>query len=171
MWCWPSLPTGECGLTTPFTTAPLYLSTTPPGYRRTATSDRPANRTKTEADADPEDAPLRFSTSGAASWRARDTFGGGAEDDVPWYQIPSVLLSTAALLIYFCVLREESDIDERLGGGSAGAMSQVPGLEKQTLQAYIRHQEMAGKSADREKARLREIEQAEVNDANGGAGV
>ena len=151
---------GDCRLLSDsLTLAPLSEDS---GCRRTAASSgRPGEQTKADA-GDPEDAPLRFSTSGAASWRARDTFGGGAEeDDVPWYQMPSVLLSTAALLVYFCVLREESDIDERLSGGQAGAMDQVPGLERQTLQAYIRHQELAGRSADRERARLLQLEQAE----------
>ncbi|XP_037094406.1 uncharacterized protein LOC119114314 isoform X2 [Pollicipes pollicipes] len=102
-----------------------------------------------------EDAPLPFSSSGAATWRARDTFGGGAEeDDTPWYQMPSVLISVTALLVYFCVLREENDIDERLG---RDALRDVPGLERQTLEAYVRHEEAAGRTADAERRRLEEL--------------
>jgi len=109
-----------------------------------------------------ESAPVRFSTSGAASWKARDTFGGEPDDDSPWYQPLAVTGSVAALLIYFCVLREESDLDARLDGG---LLQRVPGLERPSLEAYVHHQEAAGRNVDVERHRLDQLYEEERDKA------
>lgn len=36
------------------------------------------------------------------------------EYEEPWYQVYSVVFSMTAFLIYFCILREENDIDSML---------------------------------------------------------
>lgn len=66
----------------------------------------------TETDSDVTDQPIKYSSSKAATMRIneyRDPYGD--EDKEPWYQVYSVLISMAAFLIYFCILREENDID------------------------------------------------------------
>ncbi|XP_011695511.1 PREDICTED: uncharacterized protein LOC105454538 [Wasmannia auropunctata] len=69
--------------------------------------------TKIEDD-DADDEPIKFSTSKAAKMRIeeyRDPDG----DSVPWYQGWSVIVSLAVFLGYFCILREENDVDLILG--------------------------------------------------------
>jgi len=54
--------------------------------------------------------PIKYSTSKAATMRIdeyRDPFG----DMFPWYQGHIISASLAVFLIYFCILREENDID------------------------------------------------------------
>ncbi|XP_013775663.2 uncharacterized protein LOC106460501 [Limulus polyphemus] len=66
---------------------------------------------KTEADEN-TDEPIQYSTSKAAKWKARDTYGG--QRDIPDCQPLVVTLSVAVFMIYFCILREENDIDEQM---------------------------------------------------------
>lgn len=61
-------------------------------------------------DIDETSQPIKFSSSKAANMRVneyRDPDG----DKVPWYQPGVVWLSLVTFLIYFCILREENDID------------------------------------------------------------
>lgn len=67
----------------------------------------------TTSEDDSNDQPIKYSTSKAASMRIneyRDPYG----DSIPWYQPYIVSLSLAVFLIYFCILREENDIDTML---------------------------------------------------------
>lgn len=70
-------------------------------------------RTTTETETDDIDEtsqPIKYSSSRAANMRIdeyRDPYG----DTVPWYQSYMVMLSLTVFLIYFCILREENDID------------------------------------------------------------
>lgn len=77
----------------------------------TLSSKNSKNEHTTETDdIDETNQPIKFSTSKAATMRIneyRDPDG----DTVPWYQSHSVMLSLAVFLIYFCILREENDID------------------------------------------------------------
>lgn len=62
------------------------------------------------AETDDDDQPIKYSGSKAAYMRIneyRDPYG----DQVPWYQPHCVSLSLTIFLIYFCILREENDID------------------------------------------------------------
>ncbi|CAG7824335.1 unnamed protein product, partial [Allacma fusca] len=87
--------------------------------------------TKSKQDDDDDlDKPIQFSTSKASTWSARKTFRGTLHEDQPWIQPYSVILSTAAVLLYFCVLREENDMDDVLG---KTLWERIPGLEKQQL--------------------------------------
>lgn len=61
-------------------------------------------------DDDDVNQPIKYSTSKAATMRIdeyRDPYG----DDYPWYQSFSISLSLTVFLGYFCILREENDID------------------------------------------------------------
>lgn len=67
--------------------------------------------------------PIKYSSSRAAAMRIneyRDPYG----DTVPWYQPYSVLTSIAIFLIYFCILREENDIDLLLNNELGDSLNQ-----------------------------------------------
>lgn len=53
-----------------------------------------------------------------------------AYDDVPWFQTYVVCGSVAIFLIYFCILREENDVDLEL---EKSLYDRVPGLEHTQL--------------------------------------
>lgn len=73
-----------------------------------------------------EDSPVAYSTSKAAHYKARETFRP-PPSDAPAAQKYSVVLSLCAVLIYFCVLREENDVDDLLGRPLSDS---VPGISK-----------------------------------------
>ncbi|XP_076627311.1 uncharacterized protein LOC143344791 isoform X1 [Colletes latitarsis] len=56
------------------------------------------------------DTPIKYSTSKAATWEA----GSHRRSNEPWYQTILITLSLAAFFLYFGILREENDIDEKL---------------------------------------------------------
>jgi hypothetical protein len=67
------------------------------------------NITEIEDDEDLEK-PIKYSTTKAYNMRS-DEYRLGDLDDSPWYQSHCVFLSITVFLIYFCILREENDID------------------------------------------------------------
>jgi len=73
------------------------------------------------------DKPVKYSTSGAAQYRAYDSFF--QETNAPWYQGYIASASVAVFLLYFCVLREENDLDELIYKPLA---VQVPSLKEVT---------------------------------------
>ena len=75
-------------------------------------------------------------------------------DHTPPSQRYVVIWSTAAVLIYFCILREENDIDEIM---YQPLVKTVPAIEQQLIEASISEHRRHGKpTADLEK-RLKEI--------------
>jgi len=74
--------------------------------------------------------------------------------DTPWFQGPLVAGSTLAFLIYFTMIREESDVDGELAGR---LYDRVEGLEKQDLINSIRYNEEHGLDTTALKQRLREV--------------
>lgn len=60
------------------------------------------------------DKPIKFSDSKAGQWKARYTCYGEYVDKRPRAQQYAIVFSLAAFLIYFCILREENDLDEFL---------------------------------------------------------
>lgn len=69
-----------------------------------------------------------------------------------------VLFSLYAILIYFCILREENDVDEILG---QHLFVTVPHLEKPMIKAAIESGTLRGTDTSELKSRLREIEEEE----------
>lgn len=55
------------------------------------------------------DEPIRYSTSKAANWRA--AYSRKVPSNRPFYEVPIGMTCLAVILLYFCVLREENDID------------------------------------------------------------
>lgn len=51
-------------------------------------------------------------------------------EKIPWFQMYAVVGSVAIFLIYFCILREENDIDLEL---EKSLYDRVPGLEQTQL--------------------------------------
>lgn len=57
--------------------------------------------------------PLKFFGSNAESWRGAETRSGRLKL-APKYQPEIVSISVIVFLIYFCYLREENEVDEKL---------------------------------------------------------
>lgn len=57
-----------------------------------------------------DDQPIRYSTSKAASMRI-DEYRDPIGDIYPWYQGYIISACLTVFLVYFCILREENDID------------------------------------------------------------
>lgn len=85
----------------------------------------------TETDSnDVIDQPIKYSSSKAATMRINE-YRNPYEDKNPWYQEYSILVSTAVFLIYFCILREENDIDLIIYNDLEDTLKQV---EKKTIE-------------------------------------
>ncbi|EDW31583.1 GL10884 [Drosophila persimilis] len=97
--------------------------------------------------------PIQFFGSQAATWRARDTRSGG-DDESLWYQPYVISASLAVFLLYFCCLREESDIDERLGGN---LYDHVSDMEEVQLTVNYRYNKEHGLDTKEQEKRLIEI--------------
>ena len=98
-----------------------------------------APSSSSSSDDDIMNKPIKFSTSGANQHHAYDTFF--QESNAPWYQIHCVTGSIAVFLLYFCVFREENDIDEELG---RTLWRRIPPLQEQSLLSEIRTGQLAG---------------------------
>ncbi|KMY92220.1 uncharacterized protein LOC6733508 [Drosophila simulans] len=97
--------------------------------------------------------PIKFFGSQAATWRAKDTRSGGS-DETLWYQPYVISASLAIFLLYFCALREESDIDLRLEGN---LYEHVSGLEEVQLTVNYRYNKEHGLDTKEQERRLREL--------------
>jgi hypothetical protein len=77
------------------------------------------------------DEPIKFVGSPAQKFKSKFTRVGDLDpDSKPTSQPIIVVLSVAIFMLYFCVLREENDIDLHLG---KSLFEQVPGLEAPTF--------------------------------------
>lgn len=59
------------------------------------------------------DGQIRFSTN--RKWHAAMSFVPKPRD-IPRYQYPVILISSAIAAVYFCILREENELDRILAG-------------------------------------------------------
>jgi len=83
----------------------------------------------TEIEDDEYEKPIQYSTTKAFNMKT-DEYRLGQFDDAPWYQSHCVFLSIVAFLTYFCILREENDIDLLLDSNLDESLKRV---EKQKL--------------------------------------
>uniref|UniRef100_A0A182MP43 Uncharacterized protein n=1 Tax=Anopheles culicifacies TaxID=139723 RepID=A0A182MP43_9DIPT len=98
--------------------------------------------------------PIKYFGSQASRWTAQRSREGPKGQDIPWFQPYVVNFSVAVFLIYFCILREENDIDEGLG---RSLFEHVPGLEeKQLIVSYHYNKENGLSTVDIEN-RMREL--------------
>ncbi len=112
-------------------------------------------RCKTSATEEDLSKPLPFSKSKAASWSAANSFSGREKpSDVPWYQPLAISFSLTAILLWFCVLREENDIDRKM---DKTLYDRVAGLEKHQLELCLAYNEKNGIDNTAVRQRLAEL--------------
>lgn len=99
--------------------------------------------------------PIKFVGSQAHAFQSKQgRTGAGSSPDAPWYQMYSVVFSTAIFLIYFCVLREESDVDLEL---EKNLYDRVPGLEETQLVLNYKYNIENSKDNSQIVARMNEL--------------
>lgn len=92
---------------------------------------------KTSKPTEDPNTPLSFSKSKAAKWTAKSSFSGhNISDDTPWYQPFIISASVAAILVWFCILREENDVDKEL---VKSLYERVDGMERKQLELALKH--------------------------------
>lgn len=102
-----------------------------------------------------ENEPIKFSTSLAAQKTTVPVIRKPVTINMPWYQPYSVVGSVTVFLIYFCVLREENDIDQEF---NKTLYDRIKGLEKEQLIQSYKFNKEHGKSVEDIEKRLKEIE-------------
>jgi len=101
------------------------------------------------------DKPVKFSTSEANKHRSYDSFF--RKTNAPWYQRHFVAGSISVFLLYFCVFREENDIDEQMG---QTLWMRIPALRYQTLIREIKKGKDAGTDVSELEKELEELEKS-----------
>ena len=102
------------------------------------------------------DLPLRFSTSEAKKGAQNANLGIGFKVEgrsKPKYETDIVAVSLAAFLIYFCILREENDIDD-LFTTEPKYYERVQGLERSHLESAIVNYTLEGRDTKELEERL-----------------
>lgn len=103
------------------------------------------------------DEPIKFSSSKAKIWRAEFSRKGiPNEDESAWFQPIVVTSSVAIFLVYFCILREENDIDEQIG---KSLYERIDGLEEVHLRTLLEYNLNQGKDTTEITSRLKEIQE------------
>ncbi|XP_019894330.1 uncharacterized protein LOC101896662 [Musca domestica] len=112
-----------------------------------------ARGTAAPAEGEVNNQPINYFGSDAALWRAKDTRSGGSDEHL-WYQPYVISGSLAIFLLYFCVLREESDIDLKLEGS---LYEHVQGLEEVQLSMNYKYNKENGLDNTEVVKRLTEL--------------
>ena len=109
------------------------------------------------------DFPIRFSTSDAAkSAGVSDVLGLGgkyAGRSKPQIQTKSMIFSMFCFMIYFFILREESDLDLLLTTDPTSMYEKMPGLERVHIKSTIKNYEIEGRDTSDLIKRLDELEE------------
>ncbi|KAF5296413.1 hypothetical protein FQR65_LT01400 [Abscondita terminalis] len=100
------------------------------------------------------DKPIVYTTSPASKWKAQYSRQGTSQERL-WYEPVVVLVSLTVFMVYFCILREESDIDQEF---DKSLYSRVQGLEEQQLQIAIKSREDQGLDTSSHKEKLKELQ-------------
>lgn len=101
---------------------------------------------------DEDDKPIPFSTSKAAHWKAE--YSRAPPDVRVWYTPHVVTASVMLFMIYFCILREENDLDDLiyrpLPETLKGIEKAYPGFDFYEKPSYITfHEEQKKKSEEK----------------------
>ncbi|XP_035227813.1 uncharacterized protein LOC118200012 [Stegodyphus dumicola] len=100
------------------------------------------------------DEPIKYSTSDAAKWKAIYSTRGEDYYTTPKIQSTAIMLSLIAFMVYFCMLREENDLDDWL----RDIEKQVPlQIEEGKLRAAIEQRKKSKTDSTYEEQRLEEI--------------
>ena len=109
------------------------------------------------------DFPIRFSTSDAAkSAGVSDVLGLGGKytgRSKPQIQTKSMIFSMFCFMIYFFILREESDLDLLLTTDPTSMYEKMPGLERVHIKSTIKNYEIEGRDTSDLIKRLDELEE------------
>ena len=97
--------------------------------------------------------PVKYSTSKAKDFHSYDALSA-PKTDTPWYQPPIIAVSMITFLLYFTILREESDWDKDI---SVSLYDRIPGLEESQLRQSIQYAASEGKDITEMQARLKAI--------------
>ncbi|KAI1286835.1 hypothetical protein HDE_10764 [Halotydeus destructor] len=115
-----------------------------------------SKQAKATGDEEVEEEPVKYSGSKAhTEWRAAYNFRDPHfEEHTPPSQRYVVIASLAAFMIYFCVLREENDLDEKMYQPLSKTM---PELEVPLIEAAIREHRRLNMSTQQLEERLAEL--------------
>lgn len=111
-------------------------------------------RLKPEQNPAEEFGPIKFSGSKAQTMKARENFY--SRKDRPKYEPLVISVSLATFLVYFCILREENDLDNTL---NKSLYSQIEGLEEKQLQVNINYYKQEGQDTSQFERRLQELKE------------
>lgn len=97
--------------------------------------------------------PIDFLQSPAAQWKAQWSTKG-VKDDSPWFEPWVILASVTIFMVYFCYLREESDIDQSL---KQPLYDSVPEIEQKDLIVVHKFNATNGKDNREVERRMKEL--------------
>ena len=110
-----------------------------------------------------DDGPIKYSSSAASNYKAKQTRTGIADERL-WYEPYVIFGSLTLFLVYFCILREENDIDKEL---NQDLYTKIGGLEESQLRLSLKYNQDNGKDTSAILNRLAEIEQEKEKALNG----
>lgn len=122
-------------------------------FNKSSNVSKGTTNTKATAD-DVENEPIKYFGSQAASWSARQSHHNPNYGDDVWYQPFVITGSLVVFMVYFCILREENDVDEKL---SMSLYDRIEGLEEHQLEASIQYNRGHGLSTLELEKRLKEL--------------
>lgn len=145
---------------------PLLWRTSPPAASQTLprqihSSQRLQKKSEPpKTEAVDSDAPVKFSTSDGFAPNPF-TPRGTMSPPRPNFEFRSIQLSVIAFLVYFCILREENDIDERIR--EPGNLYDVlEGLERKKLEEQLKTRTDKGLDTKAIRMRLSELRKDEL---------
>lgn len=113
-----------------------------------------ASKSTKKDESDPDlNRPINYLESPAAQWKAQWSTKG-IKSERPWFETYIVLGCVTAFMLYFCVLREENDIDEHL---KMPLYSNVPGMEESNLLTTYKFNKEHGKDNREVEKRMKEL--------------
>ncbi|KAF2895666.1 hypothetical protein ILUMI_10525 [Ignelater luminosus] len=121
---------------------------------RILTSNVKYSTTKVEETNTETDKPIAYTKSAASQWQAKSSRMGTATERL-WYEPYVALGSIAVFMIYFCILREENDIDKEF---DRTLYQRIKGLEEKQLWLALQYNEKHGLDTTEIKNRLEEIQ-------------
>nr|XP_027214094.1 uncharacterized protein LOC113807113 isoform X1 [Penaeus vannamei] len=130
----------------------LYVDRCHPGLTTISCRHKGSQKPPEEIDLNE---PIKFSTSRAATWKARETYGGKVVEKRLWYEPYVVSFSLAVFLVYFCYLREENNVDIKL---TKSLYDHIEGLEEKQLELSLKHNMETGRDTLAIKNRLAELQ-------------
>ncbi|KAL3273458.1 hypothetical protein HHI36_014902 [Cryptolaemus montrouzieri] len=102
-----------------------------------------------------EDLPIKFTTSQAHTYKARQSIKNDTDIRL-WYE-PIVLIgSLSAFIVYFTILRADNDLDEEF---KVSLYERIAGLEEKQLINFLDHNQKDNEETSSAKVRLQVIKE------------